>query len=86
MLILSLLLATIMYVLLKQRKLKPKALPRILGVGGGIFWFAGSMTASILLWPKSEFIDYTIANFLWSLAAGVVCYFSGRIFARRFGK
>jgi hypothetical protein len=75
-----------MLILLRRNKSKPNLWPRIFGVGGWAYGFVTLMIGSILLWPKSETINYTIANFLWSLAGGIVCYFSGRIFVRRFGK
>ena len=75
-------LVAVMYVLLKRKKLKAKSLPYILGVGGGIYAFMSMMTASMLLRPISEFIDYAIENLFWSLALGIMSFFSGRKIAR----
>jgi len=44
--------------------------------------FVASMTASIFLRPISEFVDYTIENLFWTLALGIMGYFSGRKIAR----
>ena len=71
-------------ILILWRRNEPKKWPHIFGVGGGTFLFVLLMTQSILFWPRPEFVGYTISNFLWSLAMGVACYFSGRILARRF--
>jgi hypothetical protein len=65
-------------ILILWRRSKSKMWPRIFGIGGGIFSFVLMMTQSIQFWPRSEFLNYTISNFLWSLAIGIVCYFSGR--------
>jgi hypothetical protein len=81
-LILGLICVAIMLILLRQNK--PKMWPRIFGIGGGMFMFVLSMIRSWLLWPKSEFVDYIISNFLWSLAMGIWAYFCGRILVRRF--
>jgi len=82
MLIPGLLLAVIMYVLLKRKKLKAKALPRIFAIGAGVYTFVCSMTFSILLEPISRFPNYTINNIFLSLVFGVISYFSGRKIAR----
>jgi hypothetical protein len=71
-----------MYVLLKRKKLKARALPRILGIGAWTYAFVSMMTTSILLRPKSDFMDYTITNIFWSLAFGVIGYIGGRRIAR----
>lgn len=75
-----------MLILWKRNKSRPKIWPRILGIGGGLYGFVSLMTGSMLLWPKSEFLDYTIENLFWSLAGGIVLYFSGRKLARDSGK
>jgi len=54
----------------------------IFGVGTGVYMFVASMTASIFLRPISEFVDYTIENLFWTLALGIMGYFSGRKIAR----
>jgi hypothetical protein len=71
-------------ILILWRRNKPKKWPRIFGIGGGTYMFVLLMTQSILFWPRPEFTGYTISNFFWSLAMGIVCYFSGRILAQRF--
>jgi len=70
------------FILYKRNKSKPKLWPRIFGIGIGVFWFVVSMIGSMMLWPISEFVNYTITNSLWSLAAGIVGYFSGHKIAR----
>jgi hypothetical protein len=69
-----------------RNKSKPNLWPRIFGVGGGACIFILLMTENIMRGPKSEILQDTIANLLLSLVFGVVCYFSGRELARRFGK
>jgi len=81
-LIIGLFLVAIMYVLLKRKKIKAKALPRILAIGAGVYTFISSMTFSILLEPTSRFANYTINNIFLSLVFGVISYFSGLRFAR----
>ena len=70
----------------KRNKSKPNMWPRMLGFGAGLYGLVSLMTGSILLRPKSEFVDYAIENLFWSLAVGIVCYFSGRKLARDSGK
>jgi len=82
-LIFGLVWGTIMLILWRRRKTKPKTWPHLLGIGVGIYMLVSSMTASILLRPISEFVNYTITNFILSLAIGAVSYFSGRMIARR---
>lgn len=86
LLILGLIWGTCMLILFRRDRSKPEKWPHILGIGTGVFGFISLMTASILLRPISEFVDYTITNFFWSLAGGLVGYVSGRIFAHRLGK
>jgi len=86
LLVVGLVWGVILLYLWRRNKSKPKMWPRLLGIGGWVYGFTSLMTTSILLSPKSEIVNYTISNFLWSLAVGVVCYFSGRILADRFGK
>jgi len=81
-LILGVVWGTVMLILLRRNKSKPNMWPLIFGVGVGVLGFVLLMTGSILLRPISEFIDYTITNFFWSLAGGIVGYFSGRRIAR----
>jgi len=83
LLILALFLATVTQILIKRGKLKPEMWPRVFGLGAGAFMFLSSMIASILLRPISEIVDYTVTNFFWSLAMGIVGYIGGRMFARR---
>jgi peptidoglycan/LPS O-acetylase OafA/YrhL len=71
-----------MLILWRRYKSKPKLWPRILGIGIGLYGFVSLMTGSMLLWPKSEFLNYTVENLFWSLAGGIVCYFGGRKLAR----
>ena len=73
----------VMYILLKQNKSKPELWPRIGGFGVGGYAFLTLMTSSMLSWPKSEFLAYTVENLLWSLPAGIIGYLSGRAYARR---
>jgi len=75
---------TIILILWKRNK--SNMWPRIFGIGGSVYLFVVSMTQSVLFWPRSDFWEYTISNSLWSLAVGIVCYFSGRQLARRFPK
>jgi hypothetical protein len=84
MLVLGLLLAIVMYILLKRKKLKAAALPHIIGVGAGIYVFVSFMVYSTLLRPFSEFVNYTITNFFSSLAFGIVGYIGGRRIARNY--
>ncbi|MGI0016662.1 MAG: hypothetical protein ACREBU_24830 [Nitrososphaera sp.] len=83
LLIVVLFLAAIVSILIKRGKLKPVIWPRVFGIGAGVFMFVSSMIASILLRPISEIVDYTVTNFFWSLAMGIVGYFGGRSLARR---
>jgi len=76
-------LAVVVHILIRQGKFKPKAWPRALGIGGGVYMFVSSMATSILLRPTSEFVDYTITNLFWSLAMGIVLYFTAGMLARR---
>jgi hypothetical protein len=82
MLILGLFWGTGMLILLKRNKSKLETWPHIFGVGTGVYMFVASMTASIFLRPISEFVDYTIENLFWTLALGIMGYFSGRKIAR----
>jgi hypothetical protein len=77
---LGLIWGTVMFIL--WRRNKPKLWPRIFGIGAGVYMFVLLMTGSMLLRPISEFVDYTITNFLLSLPAGIVAYFSARKIAR----
>lgn len=81
--ILGLFWGIVTYILLKQNKSKPELWPRILGFGIGVYAFLSFMTESIFSLPKSEFLNYTIANLLWSLPLGIIGYFAGRTYARR---
>jgi hypothetical protein len=81
-LIIGLFLVAILYILLKRRKIKAKALPRALAIGAGVYTFVCSMTFNILLEPISAFANYTINNIFLSLLFGAIGYFSGRRFAR----
>ncbi len=82
LLIPGLFLATAMYILIKRGKLKLVMWPRIFGISGGLYMFLSSMITSILLRPASEIVEYTITNFIWSLALGIVGYFGGRMLVR----
>jgi len=84
MLIVGLFLAIVMYVLLKRKKLKAAALPRIFGVGIGIYAFVLFMVSSILLRPLSELVSYTITNLFSALVFGIVGYIGGRTIARHY--
>ena len=46
----------------------------------GLVWGTGMLV--LLKRNKSEFVDYTIENFFWTLAVGRMGYFSGRKIAR----
>jgi cation transporter-like permease len=81
-LISGLFLVMVTLVLLKRKNLKAKALPYVFGVGGWIYAFISMMTASMLLRPISEFVNYAIENLFWSLALGIVGYIGGRGIAR----
>jgi len=72
-----------MYILLKQKRLKPEALPRVLGVGAFVYGFVCMMTFSAILRPTSEFVNYTIENLFWSLAVSIMGYLNGLGFAQR---
>jgi hypothetical protein len=84
MFMLGLFLAIVMYILLKRKKLKAAALPRIIGVGAGVYVFVSFMVSSILLRPLSEFVNYTITSLFSSLAFGIVGYIGGRRIARNY--
>ncbi len=84
MLSVGLFLVIVMYVLLKLKKLKVTALPRILGVGAGVYVFVSFMVSSIFLRPLSELVNYTITNLLSSLVFGIAGYISGRTLARHY--
>jgi len=71
-----------MLILLRRNKSEPDMWPRIFGVGGGLFMFALSILGSLEPRPTSEFVDYISSNFFWSVAIGIIAYFSGRILAR----
>ena len=73
---------TIMLILWRRSRTKPKTWPGLLAIGIGVYLFVSSMTASLLLRPISEFVDYTITNFILSFAVGVIGYFSGHKIAR----
>jgi hypothetical protein len=79
MLIVGLVWVTIFVVLIKLGRLKLEMWPRFFGIGAGVYMFISSMAFNILLRPRSEFMDYTISNVLWSLAFGIMGYFGGRI-------
>ena len=83
-LIIGFILAVVTYFLLKQKKIKAKALPHILAIGGFAFMFISGMIESLLNRPLSEFVSYTIENLFWSLAIGIVAYISGRKLAQKF--
>jgi len=83
-LILGLIWLAIILTLWRRNKSNPKVWPRIFGIGGGVYTFVLFMIGSILKRPTSEFVNYTITNFLWSLGMGIWVYFCGRILARRF--
>jgi hypothetical protein len=70
------------YFLLKQNKSKLELWPRIVGLGLGLYAILALMTASIMNEPISEFFHYTIENLFWSVALGIIGYFSGRAYAR----
>lgn len=80
--ILGLFWGIVTYILLKQNKSKPERWPRIWGLGIGVYAFLSLMTGSILSLPKSEFLNYTVANLLWSLPLGIIGYIAGRGYAR----
>ena len=77
-------LAFVMHILIRRSKLKPKAWPRVLGIGAGVYAFVSSMVTSVFLRPSSEFLTYTVASFVFSLAFAIAGYLSGRELARRF--
>jgi len=81
--ILGLFWGIVTYILLKQNKSKPELWPRILGFGIGVYALLSFMAESIVSLPKSEFLNYTVANLLWSLPLGIIGYFTGRAYARR---
>ncbi len=74
--------AVVTYILLKQNKSKPELWSRILGFGIGVYAFLSLMAESMLRSPKSEFLNYTAANLLWSLPLGLIGYFTGQAYAR----
>jgi len=49
----GLFLAVAIYILLKRKKLKAKALPRVFAIGSGVYALVGSMIFSIFLRPIS---------------------------------
>ena len=75
-----------MFILWRRNRSKPKVWPRIFGLGGGLYMFALSILGLLGPRPTSEFVDYVTSNFFWSVAVGIIAYFSGRMLARRFGK
>ena len=75
-----------MFILWRRNRSKPKVWPRIFGLGGGLYMFALSILGLLGSRPTSEFVDYVTSNFFWSVAVGIIAYFSGRMLARRFGK
>ncbi len=81
--ILGLFWGIVTYILLKQNKSKPELWPRIWGFGIGVYAFLSIMIDSILSLTKSKFLDYTVANLLWSLPLGIIGYLTGRAYARR---
>jgi len=83
-LIIGLVFGTIMFILWRRNKSKPKMWPRIFGIWGGVYTFVLFMVGSMMRRPIAEFINYTTENFLWSLGMGIWVYFCGRILARRF--
>ena len=82
MLMPGLFLAVAIHVLLKRKKLKAKALPRVFAIGAGIYTLIGSMIFSIFLRPISEFANYTTTNIFSSLIFAIVGYIGGRRIAR----
>jgi len=84
MLIVGLFLAIVMYVLLKRKKLKAVALPRIIGIGVGVYAFVLFMVSSILLRPVSELVNATFTNLFSALVFGIVGYIGGRTIARHY--
>jgi hypothetical protein len=81
--ILGLFLATKIHFHIKRGKLIPETWPRLFGIGAGAVMFVQSMIGSILRVPLSEIVEYTVSNFIWSLAFGIVVYIGGRTLARR---
>ena len=73
-----------MLVLWRRNKSKPKIWPRIFGIGGATYMLVLGEVESIFRRPTSDVSYDLINNIPWSLAIGVVCYFSGHKLARRF--
>lgn len=82
-LVIGLILTIVVFSLIRQSKLKPEMFPRVLGIGTTVYGFALLMTASLLLRPLSDFINYTLTNYLLVAALGIVAYISGYIMKRR---
>ena len=72
------------YTLLKRKK--PQVWPLILAIGTGIYILVISMMTSALLTPRPEFSSYWKENLFWSLAIGMLAYYSGHVLAQRFPK
>ena len=77
-------LALVMHIRIKRGKLKPKAWPRVLGIGAGIYAFVSSMVAGIFLIPSSDLLNYVFFAFFLSLAFAIAGYLGGLILAERF--
>jgi hypothetical protein len=82
MLIPGLALAVAVYILLKRKIFKARALPRIFAIGAGVYVLVCSMIFSLFLRPISEFANYTIDNMFLSLIFGAIGYISARKIAR----
>lgn len=77
-------LAFVMYIQIRRGKFKPKAWPRLLGIGAGVYAFVSSMVAGVFLRPLSELLTYTVSSFFFSLAFAIAGYLGGRKLAQRF--
>ena len=80
----GLIVAIALQFLIKRNVFVPAMWPRGFGIGALAFMFISSMTASILLRPSSDFLDYTLANGFWSCLIGIVGYIGGRILEKRY--
>lgn len=76
-------LAIAIYILAKQKKLRPGMWPRILGIGALAFGFVSLMISSILLRPLSDLPGYSLTNCFWAILIGISGYISGRILEHR---
>ncbi len=74
---------TFILVRIKRNKSKLKTWPLIFGIGTGVYMFVSIMTASILLRPRSEFVEHLATGLFLSLVVGIVGYISGHMLARR---